>query len=451
MTTEWDQYRAAAEKAFAEKDYANAEVHWRKARELGQSFDKYDPRVTVALEGLSETLWCQGKLAEAEQICNYVLHLFRVTRAPTHPDYGVVSNNVAMLCHFQGKHALAEQNYKRALEILGRALGTGHAYVIAINTHYADLLRLMGRESEADQLASKALVTSDLVHSGQFQVAQPADSPSQTAAHVGAPTQTAASAKAPVTAAAPSPMSTPVQAMQAPPAVHQPPHMEDIQYVSQPPQHPEVQVTIGAQANASQTAMQNQGDGQSPLQGSSPDEKWENARTHAEAAINGQDWQKAEFFWQAAVRAAESFPIRDPRLCKSLESLAEVYWKQAKYGQAEPLSRRVLGIYEVVLGKNHPDVGFVANNLGMLYHAQGNLPTAATLYERALPLLVAKLGIQHPSVFNLETNLKNVLVALGRHRDAEKVTERLADAQQKRFTRSGKFESFASDAIAKHA
>jgi hypothetical protein len=60
---------------------------------------------------------------------------------------------------------------------------------------------------------------------------------------------------------------------------------------------------------------------------------------------------------------------------------------------------------------------------------------------------VAKLGIQHPSVFNLETNLKNVLIALGRQRDAEKVTERLLAAQQKRFARSGKFDAFAGDSI----
>jgi tetratricopeptide (TPR) repeat protein len=437
LTTEWEQYRAAAEKAFAEKDYANAEAHWRKARELGQSFDKYDDRVTVALEGLSETLWCQGQLAEAEQICNYVLHIFRVTRGPTHPDYGVLSNNVAMLCHFQGKHALAEQNYKRALEILGRTLGTGHAYVVAINTNYADLLRLMGRESEADQLTSKALVTSDLVHSGQFQVAQATPPPA-----AAVPDHTVVTTAVPGASSVRVPQAPLAMQQQRPEAIHQ---------SGNSPRPQEIDTGTVAPANPQQAVLQNQLDGIPAVQGSSPDEKWENARAHAEAAINGQDWQKAEYFWQAAVRAAESFPIRDPRLCKSLESLAEVYWKQAKYGQAEPLSRRVLGIYEVVLGKNHPDVGFVANNLGMLYHAQGNLPTAATLYERALPLLVTKLGIQHPSVFNLETNLKNILVALGRHRDAEKVTERLLDAQQKRFTRSGKFESFASDAIAKHA
>jgi tetratricopeptide (TPR) repeat protein len=178
--------------------------------------------------------------------------------------------------------------------------------------------------------------------------------------------------------------------------------------------------------------------------GASAEEKWESSRAQGEAAVVTEEWAKAEFFWQAAVRAAESFPIRDPRLCKSLESLAEVYWKQAKYNMAEPLSRRVLGIYEAVLGKNHPDVGFVANNLGMLYHAQGNLKTAATLYERALPLLVAKLGAQHPSVFNLETNLKNVLMALGRTEDAEAVKMKLNAAQQKRWTRSGKFEVYSA-------
>lgn len=430
MTTEWENYRAAGEKAFTEKDFATAESNWRKARELAQSFDKYDPRVTTTLEGLAETLWHMGNLEEAEQLCNYVLHLFRVTRGPSHPDYGVVSNNLAMLAHFQGKHEAAEQNYQRALEILGRALGPGHPHVVAISTNYSDLLRLMGREREAEHLKNKALTSADLARSGQFQVAE--------APAASASTSPAVEQRAPVQQQQPTPAPQPPTVQPS-----RPPGQDGTIKVS--PQ--EMQSATGANpvlspaASVYEKALVSAEQAQYPT-GSSPEEKWDNARIHGEAAVAAEDWQKAEFFWQAAVRAAESFPIRDPRLCKSLESLAEVYWKQGKYNLAEPLSRRVLGIYEVVLGTNHPDVGFVANNLGMLYHAQGNLKTAVTLYERSLPLLVSKLGTQHPSIFNLETNLKNVLIALGRNDDANAVKEKLIDAQQKRWTRSGKFEAF---------
>ena len=324
-----------------------------------------------------------------------------------------------MLLHFQGKHAQAEQSYQRAIEILGKALGTGHPNVVAIATNYSDLLRLMGRDDEAEQLKNKALVTSDLTHSGQFQVAQ------STNAEATNSTESTSETTLPQTEA-----SAPQLGQQAAPQTNVVPSGGGAGQPSPAVNH---------------SAPSGPFDGETH-HGASPDEKWDDARGHAEAALEAQDWQKAEFFWQAAVRAAEAFPIRDPRLCKSLESLAEVYWKQAKYNQAEPLSRRVLGIYEVVLGKNHPDVGFVANNLGMLYHAQGNLQTAAILYERSLPLLVSKLGLQHPSVFNLETNLKNVLIALGRNEEAEAVKEKLTDAQQKRWTRSGKFEAMSGDA-----
>lgn len=418
MTTDWEYYRAAAEKAFLEQDFPVAESNWRKAKELAESFDKYDPRVTVAYEGLSEALWHQGQLEEAEKLCQYVLHLFRVTRGPSHPDYGVVSNNLAMLNHFQGKHDQAEQNYRRALEILSRSLGSGHPHVVAISTNYSDLLKLMGREKEAEQIKVQTLLSSDLARSGQFQSGDAAtpqtsassDQSGTTAHQVFQPSQPSSGAPQNIY---PSPQS------------------------GQNNQHSFSQPAAAAPMEHMRNALEG------PV-GASAEEKWENSRAQGEAAVVEEDWPKAEFFWQAAVRAAESFPIRDPRLCKSLESLAEVYWKQAKYNMAEPLSRRVLGIYEAVLGKNHPDVGFVANNLGMLYHAQGNLKTAATLYERALPLLVAKLGAQHPSVFNLETNLKNVLMALGRTEDAEAVKLKLSAAQQKRWTRSGKFEVYSA-------
>jgi Tfp pilus assembly protein PilF len=409
LTTDWEYYRAAGEKAFLEQDFSLAESNWRQAKDIAESFDKYDPRVTVSYEGLSEALWHQGQLEEAEKLCQYVLHLFQVTRGPSHPDYGVVSNNLAMLNHFQGKHEQAEENYQRALEVLSRSLGPGHPHVVAISTNYSDLLKLMGRDKEAEQIKMENLRSSDLVRSGNFQSAEPPKPPVDVAPeHQRAfpPSQTAA-------AAAPQDVTRAPQSGQA--------------------QQSAAAIPLEHMRNALEGPV-----------GASAEEKWENSRAQGEAAVVAEDWAKAEHFWQAAVRAAESFPIRDPRLCKSLESLAEVYWKQAKYNMAEPLSRRVLGIYEAVLGKNHPDVGFVANNLGMLYHAQGNLKTAATLYERALPLLVAKLGAQHPSVFNLETNLKNVLMALGRTEDAEAVKMKLNAAQQKRWTRSGKFEVYSA-------
>jgi Flp pilus assembly protein TadD len=392
VTGEWESYRNAALQAFAEKNFALAENIWRQAREMAQSFDKFDPRVTESLEGLAEALWHQGKLEEAEQLCNYVLHLFKVTRGPSHPDYGVVSNNLAMLYHFQGKFTQAETCYQRALEVLGKALGPGYPHVIAIANNYSDLLRATGRESEAEKVKRANLLASDLAKSGTFKSFEDDRSQPQSRAQPGS----------------------------GQPGLRFDDANREAQSASQ--SAPTLQVP--------------------PAFAGAYEETWEQARLQGEAAALAGDWPNAERSWHAAVKAAESFPARDPRLCKSLESLAEVYWKQGKYNLAEPLSRRVLGIYESILGTNHPDVGFVANNLGMLYHAQGNLKSAAALYDRALLLLVSKLGPQHPSIFNLETNLKNVLIALGRTADAEAVKVKLQAAQQERWSRSGTYEAY---------
>jgi tetratricopeptide (TPR) repeat protein len=401
VTGEWESYRDAALQAFVDKNFALAENIWRKAGEISQNFDKYDPRVTESLEGLAESLWYQGKFEESEQLCNYVLHLFTVTRGPSHPDYGVVSNNLAMLYHFQGKYAQAEICYQRALEVLGQALGPGAPHVVAIANNYAELLRLTGKEIEAERVKRANLLVSNLAKSGTY---SSFDNLQMATSQIRAQSPTASSA------AGGPPMG-----------------FDDPNRIAQ---------------SASQTAATLH---VPPAFASAYEDTWDQSRSQAESATMAGDWVTAERYWHAAIKAAEKFQPRDPRLCKSLESLAEVYWKQGKYNLAEPHSRRVLNIYESILGPDHPEVGFVANNLGMLYHAQGNLKSAAALYDRALSLLVTNLGPQHPSIFNLETNLKNVLIALGRTRDAEELTARLQSAQTQRWSRSGTYQAYSLD------
>jgi tetratricopeptide (TPR) repeat protein len=375
LDADWEQYQAAGEAALKEGDYPAAEVIWRAAYQKARSFKKYDARVSITLEGLAEALWHQGKFFEAEVLVKHTLEIFEVTRGPEHQDVAVVCNNLAMLLHFQGKYPEAEPMYKRALETMSTLLGADHPDVIAILTNYSDLLRVIGRLAEADQMRSEALTHGNLTRSGQFEALE---------------TNTADNL---------SPVPDEDEPAQEPPPL--PLHV---------PQ-PEQPVA--------------------PL-----DDRWTQLRAEATQAVEAGNFAAAESLWQEAIKEAQSFTGHDPRLPISLEGLAAAYWKQGRFDQAEPLTKRCFNIYETVLGPDHDDVGVVANNLAMLYHAQGKLLLAEGMYKRSLPLRARALGNQHPAVFNLMMNYCNVLVALDRAYEAEEVKATFAEASTGRWARS---------------
>jgi tetratricopeptide (TPR) repeat protein len=168
------------------------------------------------------------------------------------------------------------------------------------------------------------------------------------------------------------------------------------------------------------------------------DKTWEQFGSSAERAFREGDYPGAETMWQAALKKANSFGETDPRLCVTLESLAEVLFKQTKYTEAEKHCVAVLKIYEKMLGNSHPDVGVVANNLAMLYHAQRNYQAAEQYYKQALPIRSKALGGEHPLVLNLIFNYTHLLTVTGRRAEAEKLKAYSAPSKG-RWSRSGSY------------
>ena len=82
----------------------------------------------------------------------------------------------------------------------------------------------------------------------------------------------------------------------------------------------------------------------------------------------------------------------------ALNNLAIVYKEQGKYTKAGHLYRRALAIYELKLGADHLDTATVLNDLGSLCHDQGNTTEAKTFLLRALRIREQKLGADHPLV-----------------------------------------------------
>ena len=146
---------------------------------------------------------------------------------------------------------------------------------------------------------------------------------------------------------------------------------------------------------------------------------WEDQIALAEQAYMQQRFDEAERLFNAAVLKAEAFQQPDTRLALSLTQLAKLYHAQGRYGNAEPLYLRALGIYELTRGPEHPDVAATLNNLGVLYRMHGQFSEAKPMLERALAIKRKTMGSQHPDVALALSNLGTLYYAQGLYDDAE--------------------------------
>ena len=75
-----------------------------------------------------------------------------------------------------------------------------------------------------------------------------------------------------------------------------------------------------------------------------------------------------------------------------LNNLARLYYRRARYTEAEPLYLRSLAILEKTLGSDHPAVAESLRNLADLYRAEGRAGEAEALDQRSVVIRRAAHG-----------------------------------------------------------
>ena len=103
----------------------------------------------------------------------------------------------------------------------------------------------------------------------------------------------------------------------------------------------------------------------------------------------------------------------------SLNNLALLYKSQGRYSEAEPLYLQALELYKRLLGEDHRNVATSLNNLALLYDSQGRYSEAEPLYLQALELIKRLLGEDHPYVASSLNNLAGLYKSQGRYSEAE--------------------------------
>ncbi len=168
---------------------------------------------------------------------------------------------------------------------------------------------------------------------------------------------------------------------------------------------------------------------------------WAMYKTSAEKLTNEGKLQHAEDMWLAALAEAErSFSQSDPKLIYTLDSLAEFYFRNCRFREAEPLVRRSLALYERLYGSSHIDVAILAGNLAMIYYRQSKFGQAEPLFQRAL-----ELGQNHPQVQGLVASYADLLMKANRQDEADKLRGNAGDALPGRWMKTGKWASVGQE------
>ena len=155
-------------------------------------------------------------------------------------------------------------------------------------------------------------------------------------------------------------------------------------------------------------------------------ETWER---HIQAGLAAQaqgNFGEALTQTKAALEAAKVFGPDDIRLATTLNVLANVYFNQGNYAEAEPLYKRSLAIREKAIGPGLGQlvVALSLNNLAELYLIQGKYAEAEPLYKRSLAIEEKQLGPEDLNVAQILENYAVVLRGTGRGAEAANMEAR---------------------------
>ncbi|AOY81091.2 tetratricopeptide repeat protein [Moorena producens JHB] len=111
--------------------------------------------------------------------------------------------------------------------------------------------------------------------------------------------------------------------------------------------------------------------------------------------------------------------LRDEDLTWPFVGLGRFYYGKGTYDQSESWYEQCLEITRSRLGKEHPDVATILNNLANLYQYLGGYDQAEALYQQALEIRKHWLGEKHPYVAESLNNLAVLYYFQGHYDQAE--------------------------------
>lgn len=156
-TDNWVQLNGAAERAYQQRNYAEAESAAVAALREVEDLATQERRMAISLFRLGEIYQAQSRNAEAERFLKRALDVYEQTSALEHPEYSAVLNSLAKLYYVQGRYAEAEPLYRQGLIIFGKIKGAESLAVATSLKSLAMLYQDQGRLIESELLYKRSV------------------------------------------------------------------------------------------------------------------------------------------------------------------------------------------------------------------------------------------------------------------------------------------------------
>jgi tetratricopeptide (TPR) repeat protein len=127
----------------------------------------------------------------------------------------------------------------------------------------------------------------------------------------------------------------------------------------------------------------------------------------------------------------KAFRPDHPDIGLSLRNVGNVYAKEGRCADAEPLYKQSLQIFEKVFGPDHPYVPLVLDDLAACYSKQRNYAEVEGLLKKALAIREKTRGPDHPDVELTLRNLAALYREQGRTAEAQPLYRRAAAIREK--------------------
>ena len=349
-----------AETLYAQGKYAQAQPLFEKALEIRRRLLTDDhPDTAESYNNLAYNLDAQGKYAQAQPLYEKALEIRRRLLTDDHPDTADSYNNLAFNLNAQGKYAQAQPLFEKALEIHRRLLTDDHPDTAASYNNVAYNLNAQGKYAQAQPLFEKALEIRRRLLTDDHP--DTATSYNNLASNLNAQGKYA----------------------QAQPLFEK---ALEIRRRLLTDDHPDTAISYNNLA----------------------------------VNLNAQGkYAQAQPLYEKALEIRRRLLTDDhPDTATSYNNLAYNLNAQGKYAQAQPLYEKALEIRRRLLTDDHPDTATSYNNLAANLNAQGKYAQAQPLYEKALEIRHRLLTDDHPDTAISYNNLAANLNAQGKYLEA---------------------------------
>lgn len=153
----WDKAINAAERAYGDQHYREAELQFVRAEKEAESFGPSDRRLAMTLNNLGGLYLREARYAESEPLFKRALAIWEKGGESTNGDRATALNNLGALYAYQSRFAEAEPIYLQCLTLSEKNLGADHPSVASTLNNLGALYWEEGKFTEAEPFYRRAV------------------------------------------------------------------------------------------------------------------------------------------------------------------------------------------------------------------------------------------------------------------------------------------------------